>query len=325
MARINVLDILQLTDKMKRFTRLVVLSFLMLLCNSLKAQQDAMYTQYMFNTLAINPAYAGSRNVLSATALYRNQWTGIEGAPKTGTLSIDAPIFNNKIGIGFQLFTDKLGVTQTTGGVLSAAYRIRMNTGTLSFGIQGDLNQFTSNLTDIPLTSLQSYDPAFANNINKTLFNFGTGAYYNTDKFYIGLSAQDIMPNDLSAESSNGTKLSGKQELHVFLASGYVFPLSQEFKLKPSFLIKGVRGAPIEADLNATFWIKDVIGLGAQYRTSADVGALIEIQATPQIRIGYSYDRSTTQLSNFNSGSHEIMLRYEFGFERGKILSPRFF
>jgi type IX secretion system PorP/SprF family membrane protein len=320
-----VLDTLQLTDRMKRINKMVIVSFLLLLCNNLQAQQDAMYTQYMFNTLAINPAYAGSRNVISATALFRNQWTGIDGAPKTGTFSVDAPILNNKIGIGFQLFTDKLGVTQTTGGVLSAAYRIRMDVGTLSFGLQGNINQYRSNLTDVPLTFLPSYDPAFANNINKTLFNFGTGAYYNTDKFYVGLSAQDLMPNSLSAENSSGNKLSGKQVLHIFLASGYVFPLSEEFKLKPSFLIKGVKGAPIEADLNATFWIKDVIGIGGQYRTSADVGALLEIQATPQIRIGYSYDRSTTQLQNFNSGSHEIMLRYEFGFVRGKILSPRFF
>jgi type IX secretion system PorP/SprF family membrane protein len=325
MGKISGLDTLQLPDKMKRLTQIALIAILTALCTTLKAQQNAMYTQYMFNTLAINPAYAGSRNVTSATALYRNQWTGITGAPKTGTFSIDAPFLNSKIGIGFQLFTDKLGVTQTTGGVLSAAYRIKMDIGTLSFGIQGDISQYRSSLTDVPLTSLQSYDPAFSSNVNKILFNFGTGAYYNTDKFYVGLSAQDLMPNSLSEENSTGAKLSGKQALHVFLASGYVFPLSEEFKLKPSFLIKGVKGAPIEADLNATFWIKDVIGIGGQYRTSADVGALIEVQANPQIRIGYSYDRSTTQLQNFNSGSHEIMLRYEFGFQSGKILSPRFF
>lgn len=317
-------DTSPLADKMK-LKQLLLLSTLLLLANNLKAQQDAMYTQYMFNTLAINPAYAGSRNVISATALFRNQWTGIEGAPKTGTFTIDAPIMNNRIGLGFQLITDKLGVTSTTGAVLSAAYRIKMDVGTLSFGMQGNVSQYKANLTDVPLNTYQSYDPAFANNINKTLFNFGTGIYYNSDKFYLGLSAQDLMPNDLSSSNSSGTKLSGKQALHLFLASGYVFPLSEDFKLKPSFLVKGVKGAPIEADLNATFWIKDVIGLGAQYRTSADVGALIEIQATPQIRIGYSYDRSTTSLQNFNTGSHEIMLRYEFGFERGKTLSPRYF
>jgi type IX secretion system PorP/SprF family membrane protein len=299
---------------------LVLLSF----NNPLKAQQDPMYTQYMFNTLAINPAYAGSRNVVSATALFRNQWTGIEGAPKTGTFTIDAPILDNKIGIGFQLITDKLGVTQTNGGVVSAAYRIRMEKGTLSFGIQGNVSQYKVNLTDVPLSSQPGYDPAFANNINKTLFNFGTGVYYNSDRFYIGLSAQDLMPNSLSSNNSE-VKLSGKQSLHLFLASGYVFPLSEDFDLKPSFLIKGVKGAPIEADINGTLWIKGVFGIGAQYRTSADIAGLIEVQASPQIRIGYSYDRSTTRLQNFNTGSHEIMLRYEFGFERGKILSPRFF
>ena len=297
----------------------------MLFGHRLKAQQDAMYTQYMFNTLAINPAYAGSRNVTSATALFRNQWTGIEGAPKTGTFTIDAPILNNKIGIGFQLFTDKLGVTQTTGGVISGAYRIRMDVGTLSFGIQGNVSQYKANLTDVSLTSIPSYDPAFANNVSKTLFNVGTGVYYNSDKFYIGLSAQDLMPNSLSAENSSDTQLSGKQALHLFFATGYVFPLSTDFKLKPSVLVKGVKGAPIEGDVNGTLWIKDVIGIGAGYRSSADIMGTLEIQATPQIRIGYSYDRSTTELQGFNSGSHEIMLRYEFGFKPGKILSPRFF
>ncbi len=316
---------------MKNLRKIFVLFTLLLLGNNLKAQQDAMYTQYMFNTLAINPAYAGSRNVVSATALFRNQWTGIEGAPKTGTFTIDAPILNNRIGLGFQLISDKLGATQTTSGtqtisgVISAAYRIKMEVGTLSFGMQGNVSQYKANLTDIPLGSNAPYDPAFANNINKTLLNFGTGVYYNSDKLYIGLSAQDLLPNDLSAENTSGEKLSGKQSLHLFLAAGYVFPVAEDFKLKPSFLIKGVKGAPIQADVNATLWIKDVFGIGAQYRTSADVAALVEIQASPQIRIGYSYDRSTTSLQSFNSGSHEIMLRYEFGFPKGKTLSPRYF
>ncbi|MCD0490224.1 type IX secretion system membrane protein PorP/SprF [Pedobacter sp. MC2016-14] len=309
---------------MKRLKGIIIVP-LLLICNSLMAQQDRMYTQYMFNTLAVNPAYAGSRNVVSATALARSQWTGIEGAPKTGTFTIDAPIMNKRFGIGLQIFSDKLGAEQTNGAALSFAYRIRMEEATLSFGVQGDLSQYKANLTDQPLSSLPAYDPAFANNINKMLFNFGTGVYYNTDKFYLGLSAMDLMPNSLSAENSSGTKLAGKQSLHLFLASGYVFPLSEEFKLKPSVLIKGVKGAPIEGDANLTFWIKDAIGIGAGYRSAADVSALIEIQATPQFRIGYSYDRSTTQLQNFNSGSHEIMIRYEFGFEKGKILSPRFF
>ncbi|WP_256006504.1 MULTISPECIES: PorP/SprF family type IX secretion system membrane protein [Pedobacter] len=290
----------------------------------LKAQQDPMYTQYMFNTLAINPAYAGSRNVVSATALYRNQWTGIEGAPRTGTLTLDAPVYDKTIGLGIQLVTDRLGITQTNGAVFSGAYRIRMDQGTLAFGIQGNVLQYRADYTSVNLNT-GAYDPAFSYNINKVLFNFGTGVYYNSDRFYVGLSAQDIAKNRLTEFESPNSDLRNTQYMHLFLASGYVFDLDDDFKFKPSFLIKGVKGAPVEADINATLWIKDVVGIGAQYRTSADIAGLIEVQASPQIRIGYSYDYSTTALRNFNSGSHEIMLRYEFGFGGGRILSPRYF
>jgi type IX secretion system PorP/SprF family membrane protein len=298
--------------------------FLLFIGINVQAQQDPMFTQYMFNTLAINPAYAGSRNVVSATALMRSQWTGIEGAPKTGTFTIDAPILDKRFGIGLQLLTDKLGVTQTNGAAISAAYRIRLEQGSLSFGLQGNVMQYKSNLTSVELGTTPNYDPAFANNINKSLLNFGTGVYYNSDRFFVGLSAQDLIPNRLS-EPGDGEPLSGNQAVHVFLSSGYVFPIATDLNLKPSFLVKYVKGAPIEADINGTLWIKDVLGIGLQYRTSADVAALLEIQATPQIRIGYSYDRSITRLQNFNSGSHEIMLRYEFGFEKGRIISPRYF
>ncbi|RZM27906.1 MAG: type IX secretion system membrane protein PorP/SprF [Pedobacter sp.] len=310
---------------MKRITKLLLVSLLLLLGINANAQQDAMYTQYMFNTLAINPAYAGSRNVVSATALGRSQWTGIEGAPKTATFTIDAPILDKRFGIGLQVMTDKLGVTQTNSAALSFAYRIRLDEASLSFGVQGDVSQYRSNLSSVVLGSSSGYDPAFANDVRKTLGNFGTGVYYNTDRFFLGLSAQDLVPNALSDQGTTGDRIAGKQALHVFLSSGYVFPVSEDLKLKPSFLVKYVHGAPIEGDINGTLWIKDVIGLGLQYRTSADVSALIEIQATPQFRIGYSYDRSTTRLQNFNSGSHEIMIRFEFGSERGRIISPRYF
>ncbi|WP_457287978.1 PorP/SprF family type IX secretion system membrane protein [Pedobacter sp. UYP24] len=309
---------------MKRIHKIILTTCLLVSFFGAKAQQDAMYTQYMFNTLAINPAYAGSRNVTSATALFRNQWTGIDGAPKTGTLTLDAPILDKRIGVGLQLFSDKLGVTQTTGAVISGAYRIRMDQGTLAFGLQGNINQFRADYNSVNLTT-NNFDPAFAYNVNKVLFNFGTGVYYNSDKFFIGLSVQDLVKNRLTDYSSNNSDFRNTQAMHVFFSSGYVFALSDDYKFKPSFLIKGVKGAPIEGDLNATLWIKDIIGIGAQYRTSADVAGLIEIQASPQIRIGYSYDYSTTALRNFNSGSHEIMLRYEFGFSSGKILSPRYF
>jgi type IX secretion system PorP/SprF family membrane protein len=295
--------------------KIILIAFLILVSFGARAQQDAMYTQYMFNTLAINPAYAGSRNVTSATVLFRNQWTGIQGAPKTGTLTLDAPIYDKRLGIGLQLFSDKLGVTQTTGAVISGAYRVRLNEGTLAFGLQGNVNQFRANYNDVNLNT-DVYDPAFAFNVNKVLFNFGTGVYYNSDRFFLGLSVQDLVKNRLTNYTTNNVDFRQTQVMHLFLSSGYVFDLNDDFKFKPSFLIKGVKGVPIEGDIN---------GIGAQYRTSADIAGLVEIQATPQFRIGYSYDYSTTALRFSNSGSHEIMLRYEFGFSSGKILSPRYF
>ena len=293
--------------------------------NKLYAQQEAMYSQYMFNTLAINPAYAGSRNVTSATALYRNQWVGINGAPETITFSIDAPVNSKKVGLGLQVFNDKIGITKTTGAFASYAYRIRLQKGTLAFGLQAGASQYRADFQNVLLSPDPSNDLAFSQNVNKVLVNIGTGVYYNTDRFYIGLSSPQLLNNKLTNFTVEGNNVFNGQALHLFFATGYVFPLSDVFALKPSVLVKGVKGAPIEADLNATLWIKDVFAVGLQYRTKADMSAMIEIQASPQIRLGYAYDRSLTKLVQYNSGSHEIMLRYEFGFEKGKILSPRYF
>lgn len=284
-----------------------------------------MYSQYMFNTLAINPAYAGSRNVTSATALYRSQWVGINGAPETATFTIDAPLNDKKVGIGFQAFSDKIGITRTTGALGTYAYRLRMDKGTLAFGVTAGVSQYRADFTSVALNTGGQNDVAFMQNINKALLTVGTGVYYSSDRFYIGLSSPQLLNNKLENFSVTNNNVFTGQTLHLFLATGYVFPLNDALNLKPSILIKGVKGAPIEADINATLWIKNVFAIGAQYRTEADVAALVEVQATPQIRIGYAYDRSVTKLVQFNSGSHEIMLRYEFGFEKGKIISPRYF
>ncbi len=307
---------------MKRY---IIILFFTLLAGPTLAQQEAMYSQYMFNTLAINPAYAGSRNVTSATALYRSQWVGIDGAPETFTFTLDAPVRNKNVGLGLQVFSDKIGITQNSGALASYAYRLRMEKGTLSFGLQAGYSQYRAGLSSVPLNSFSGPDAAFANDINKGLINLGTGVYYNSDRFYVGLSAPQLLNNQLDNFTVTNDNVFRGQALHLFLASGYVFPLTTDFDLKPSILVKGVKGAPIEADLNANLWIKQVFSIGVQYRTSADVAAMLEVQASPQLRLGYSYDRSTTKLVQFNSGSHEIMLRYEFGFEKGKTISPRYF
>lgn len=287
------------------------------------AQQEAMYSQYMFNTMAINPAYAGSRKVTSVTALMRTQWIEIEGAPKTETITVDAPVKGDKVGLGFQLFNDKIGVANTTGGFISYAYRLKMNDDDafLSFGLQAGVSQFKANYTDVVLTNqAQPTDPAFAEDAKMLYGHFGAGIYYNTDKFYLGLSAPQFFNHELS-----NTGNSYDHQPHAFLASGYVFPLSESFNLKPSFLIKAVKGAPVEADLNGTLWIKDAVAIGAQYRTGASVGALVQIRLSQQFNFGYAYDYSTTALNNYNSGSHEFMLRFEFGGSNKAIATPRYF
>lgn len=309
-------------------THKVILLFIYLIpfCFKANAQQDAMYSQYMFNTLAINPAYAGSRNVVSATVLYRNQWVGMDGAPETATFSIDAPFSSKRMGIGFQAYSDKAGIIKNNGASATYAYRLRMNKATLSFGMQAGVKQYQAQYSSVGLSqNNQTIDPAFASNVDKILFDAGAGVYYNSDRFYLGISAMDLIRNRFSGYQSSGTSLGSREEVHLFLATGVVLPLNDDFKLKPSALVKGVKGAPLEGDINLTLWIKDIFAIGGQYRTSADIAGMLEIQATPQIRLGYAYDYSTTQLRNFNSGSHEIMLRYEFGFNKDKFISPRYF
>lgn len=310
---------------MKRIALVITAILMTCAAGRVMAQQDAMYSQYMFNTLAINPAYAGSRNVTSATALYRSQWIGIKGAPKTATFTVDAPINSKKIGLGLQVYGDKLGITNTSGLVGSYAYRIHFEKATLAFGLQAGISQYKVDFLSVNLGSDGATDMAFANNVNKWLLNIGTGIYYNTDKFYLGLSSPQLLNNKLTNFTVQNSNNVSAQAMHVFLASGYVFDLAEDLHLKPSILVKYVHGAPIEADLNGTVWIGNVVGLGAQYRTEADISAMAEFQVTPQIRVGYAYDRSTTKLVQYNSGSHEIMLRYEFGFTKGKIISPRYF
>ncbi|MES3018326.1 MAG: type IX secretion system membrane protein PorP/SprF [Bacteroidota bacterium] len=291
------------------------------------AQQNALFSQYMFNTLAVNPAYAGSRNVVAATALYRNQWVGIEGAPKTGTFTIDAPFANDRIGLGAQIISDKIGITSMTSGVLTTAYRIPMNNGALSFGMEGSVTSYRAGYTDVQLDpSGPVGDPGFSEDINKTLYNFGSGIYFNTDRLYAGFSVKDFVRNRLNSNTLvNIDDVTARQSAHAYFALGYVFPLSMDLNLKTSGLVKGVRGAPVQGDLNATLWIKEMIAIGVEYRTNADVSALMELRVTPQVRLGYAYDKSTTKLGSYNTGSHEFMLRYEFSFDRDRMLSPRYF
>jgi type IX secretion system PorP/SprF family membrane protein len=307
-----------------RFINIIVLLLVSLAVA--EAQQDPQYSQYMFNTLAVNPAYAGSRDVVSATALYRKQWVNTPGSPSTALFSVDAPFNREKVGVGLVVFNDKIGITNTMGAYGSYAYRMRLKRGTLSLGLQAGFSQFKADYSSVVLDQDNRTDGAFASNINKFMPNFGAGAYYKTDKFYLGVSVPRIVNNKMFKKSDSTVTLNSHQTRHLFLMGGFVVGLSQDVKLKPSTLVKIVEGAPIQVDINANVWFYDVVAGGLSYRAAAGtLVAMLEIQATKQIRIGYAYDAGLGKIKAIGTGAHEIMARYEFGYVKAKVLSPRYF
>ena len=276
--------------------KLILLSLTLVLCQTgIQAQQEAMFTQYMFNGLALNPAYAGSHESLSATLLFRDQWTGLPQAPSTQTLAVHSPIRNAKIALGLQVIHDRLAVFNQTGVNASYAYRILTDKGTLSLGLQLGFTSYNADLSD--LTTAVPNDPVFQGNVSKTMPSFGAGVYYYTDRFYIGLSAPQLVTNSLS-EDVVEIDADARQDRHYFLTAGHMFPLGNNIQLKPNVLIKAVEGAPIQMDLNLNALFSEVLWLGVSWRSLSDFDALIELQLTDQLLLGYSYDfASTTDLS----------------------------
>ena len=293
----------------------------MLTCYTGFAQQDAQFTQYMYNTININPAYAGSRGVMSIFGLHRTQWVGLDGAPTTNTFSLNTPISNSNLGIGLSLVNDRIGPTtdNTISGDIS--YTIQMNEDyKLSFGVKASANIF--NLDTDKLTPAQANDPNLQNFNNKFKPNIGAGVYLHSDKLYLGLS----VPNFLEDSKYNDNDVAVFQErMNFYFIGGYVFDVSPSIKFKPAVLTKMVTGAPLQVDASANFLFFDKLMLGGAYRWDAAVSALAGFQITDGLFIGYSYDMETTQLRRYNSGSHEVFLRFELFNKVSKMVSPRFF
>jgi type IX secretion system PorP/SprF family membrane protein len=304
------------------------------------AQQEVQYSQYMFNMLAVNPAYAGSRDVLSMTGLYRQQWVGVEGAPTTQSFTIDLPIKKEKVGIGFQAYNDQIGVFKNTGVALSYAYRVKVSQRTtLSMGVQGAVTNLSGDLIGVQRTLTGGdADAAFSGNVSKWLPNVGVGLYLSNDRGYIGLSAPTLIQNRFrDGDATKSSDSVARQDRHYFLMAGFVIGLGRSLALKPSFLVKATRDAAA-IDLNLNLWIKDRIAIGGSWRTnnknfSSKFGNLngdavigmLEIQATDQFRLGYAYDFALNGFQGKQNGTHEVMLRYEFGYRKAKILTPRYF
>jgi type IX secretion system PorP/SprF family membrane protein len=299
------------------------LGIILLLVNiSVFAQQDAQYTNYMYNTININPAYAGSRGVTSIFGLYRTQWIGLDGAPETSSASINTPIENSNIGIGLSFVNDRIGASDKTSISADVSYTIQTsNIYKLSFGIKG-----TANLFNVDYTKLNRYDlidPKFQNNVdNEFSPNIGAGAYFYSDKLYLGLSVPNFLESDIFNDNTSTTSL---ENMHYYLIGGYVFDLSSSIQFKPAFMCKTVVGSPLQLDVSANFLFSEKFVLGAAWRWDAAMSFMAGFQVSQGLYIGYGYDLETTHLANYNSGSHEIFLRFELFKKQERVASPRFF
>ncbi len=302
---------------------LFLLGLVSLLSFQAQAQFEPQFTQYMFNEMFINPAYAGSRGHMSMTGVYRNQWVGIEGAPKTQTFSGHTPLRNEKIGIGLSILHEEIGVTQDFSAFASYAYRIPTQTGAFSMAVSGGVIHHQEQLLEVKIQD--QGDNSFMGTPKLTVPNMGFGTYYNTRKFYVGLSIPRMLHNSVDAVTTKATNKVQFEYWHYYLMGGYVIDLDESFKLKPTAMVKAVSGAPVVADLGLHILMNEVLWLGASYRTSDSWSAIMAIQMNKQMRIGYSYDYTLTDLNQFNSGTHEITLGYDFSFDKKKVVTPRYF
>lgn len=284
------------------------------------AQQDAQYTQYMYNTINVNPAYAGSRGVTSIFGLHRTQWVGLDGAPTTNAFSINAPLGSN-LGGGLSFVNDKIGPTNENTISADISYTIRTSeTYKLSFGVKGTANLF--NLDVSKLNPEQAGDPSLQNLDNNFSPNVGAGVYFHSDKLYLGAS----IPNFFETKRySDNDFVVNKERMNFYFIGGYVFDVTESLKFKPAFLTKVVEGAPLQVDVSGNFLINEKFVLGAAWRWSAAVSLMAGFQVSDGIYIGYGYDLETTRLRRYNSGSHEVFLRFELFKRENKIVSPRFF
>jgi len=301
---------------------ILLFSFLFIGCMDMNAQQDPQFTQYMYNTVAINPAYAGSRGMLSIFGIHRAQWIGLEGAPTTTGTSIHTPLNDSRIGLGVSMLQDAIGPSNKQ--TLSADFSYTISTSEnykLSFGLKG-----TASLFSIDYTKLNRFDindPRFLNNIsNQFSPNIGAGLYLHSKQFYAGISVPFMLQsnefNDINSQVTH-------ESLHYYFMSGYVFEISESTKFKPAFLAKAVEGAPLQVDLSANFMLNNKFVLGGAWRWEAAMSGLAGFQVNDNWFIGYTYDADSTKLANYNSGSHELFMRYEFIGKKEKIVSPRFF
>ena len=299
-----------------------------------QAQQEAQYTNFMFNKLPLNPAYAGSKEVACISALHRSQWVGIDGAPTTQTLNFHTPLFNQRVGFGLGIIHDKLGLTENWRGNISYAYRPKIGKGHLGIGVTGSVvshnyeghraNTVDGNDVGVHYEDISRYYP-----------NFGAGVYYNTNTFYAGISIPTLINQEIDyGEGGIENDYSYKDRRHLYVMFGGLLDITEKVKFKPAALVKYVGGnnandiniaAPFDMDINAMFLFLDTFGIGATWRMGDSIDGILYFQAAEQFRIGLGYDYALTELQDYNNGSFELMAEYCFRSRNKKLLNPRFF
>ncbi|UJH89766.1 type IX secretion system membrane protein PorP/SprF [Antarcticibacterium sp. 1MA-6-2] len=291
------------------------------------AQQDPLFTQYMYNMSVINPAYATDNpGMLNLGGIYRSQWVGIDGAPSTASFFAHTPL-SERVEVGLSIVHDEIGdVIKENNITADFAYVLPLddNNNKLSFGVKAGITTFDGNISR--LETNQPNDPAFQD-ISELFPVFGVGAFWFGDNHYLGISAPNLFTSK-HLENEQGLKALGEENVHYFLTGGYVFDLSNDFKLKPAFMARGVEGAPLSVDITANVLMFNRLEAGIGYRLDESVTGLINFAVTPGLRVGYAYDYTTSNLGNYNDGTHEFLLLFDldlFGLSKGYDKSPRFF
>ena len=291
----------------------------------LKAQQEPQFTQYMLNTLTINPAYSGSSEAISAVLLVRQQWVGFDGAPSTQTVNVHSPLVKKNIALGLSLVHDKIGPVKQTGLFADFAYRVLISENSiLSAGIKFGIDNFSNDLSK--LVAIESQDNAVQKDIGgRTMLNVGFGLYYQHEKFYTGFSIPKLIQNEYDKDNDISVSELDMQRRHYYLIGGGIVKLNKNLKLKPSFQLKMVSGAPVSFDLTAGLLLYDRLMVGMMYRAKDAIGGIVQYDLMKGLKLGYAYDLTTTNLSTFNSGTHEILISYDYHFRYKKFKSPRYF
>jgi len=305
--------------------KIVTILLIFSLVQSVFGQQEVWYSMFFSNKVLLNPAYTGSREALNITGFYRNQWTGFDGAPTSQSLTVHSPILKQKMGLGFSIEHDNIGINNTMSFQLSYAYRLQLGFGRLAMGVQGQVKRDEMNWSQSnPYSTVDQSIPYSDNSV--FLPNIGAGLYFDNDFMYLGLSVPYMAESEINYSGNTSTVSTGSvKQRHYYLMAGGIIPLNANLLMKPALMARYVNNSPVEVDFNLSFLISEVLWLGASVRTGNTYSAIAQIHLKQNIVVGYAYDFTFTKLQNFQSGTHEVMFSIDLGKKVKGFDNPRYF